>query len=318
MKRRIALLLSVLLLTVAFIGCDNSTEPEMSDYEVLTTYLTENNMDLTDVASSWNTTAQDVQTNKDSYYLIDIRAAADYDAGHIEGAVNSTLGNILQTAENADGKTPIVICYSGQSAAHGVVALRLSGYTDAKTMLFGMSSWNDEFDVWSGRVGNEADNYADAWSNEAPAALEEYDPPEWDAAAEDGAGILAERVEAMLNGGFKAVGATDVLSAPDTYFVNTYWAQSDWETYGHIDGAYRIFNPELSIEEGGIRNLNPDETIVTYCWTGQTSSIVTAYLSVLGYDARSLTFGVNGMIYDDLQSHKWSANNILGGTYVTE
>jgi rhodanese-related sulfurtransferase len=53
-------------------------------------------------------------------------------------------------------------------------------------------------------------------------------------------------------------------------------------------------------------NLDPSKEVVTYCWTGQTSSMITAYLSVLGYNTVSLKFGANGMIYDDLESHKFS------------
>ena len=64
----------------------------------------------------------------------------------------------------------------------------------------------------------------------------------------------------------------------------------------------------LSVVAGGLSGLHTDETIVTYCWTGQTSSMITAYLTVLGYDAVSLKFGSNGMIYDDLEGHKWPAS----------
>ena len=55
-----------------------------------------------------------------------------------------------------------------------------------------------------------------------------------------------------------------------------------------------------------------------YCWTGQTSANMAAYLRVLGYQAKTLLFGANGMIYDDLPSHKWSAGAIMGYDYVTE
>jgi rhodanese-related sulfurtransferase len=54
-----------------------------------------------------------------------------------------------------------------------------------------------------------------------------------------------------------------------------------------------------------MKNIDPDKTVVTYCWTGQTSSMVTAYLNVIGYNAVSLKFGANGMIYSNLESHKF-------------
>jgi rhodanese-related sulfurtransferase len=36
---------------------------------------------------------------------------------------------------------------------------------------------------------------------------------------------------------------------------------------------------------------------IIYCYTGQTSAHVAAYLRVLGYDAKSLVFGVNAMAH---------------------
>ena len=57
-----------------------------------------------------------------------------------------------------------------------------------------------------------------------------------------------------------------------------------------------------------LENLDPDAEVVSYCWTGQTSSMLTAYLTNLGYNAKSLKFGVNSIIYDDLIGHKWSAS----------
>ena len=53
---------------------------------------------------------------------------------------------------------------------------------------------------------------------------------------------------------------------------------------------------------------------VIYCWTGQTSALVMAYLRVLGYDAVSLKFGANSMIYDELTAHKWTSS----GSYTYE
>ena len=43
--------------------------------------------------------------------------------------------------------------------------------------------------------------------------------------------------------------------------------------------------------------------------------MMTAWLYVLGYDAKSLLFGANGMIYSDLTGHKWTASADLA--YVT-
>ncbi len=56
-----------------------------------------------------------------------------------------------------------------------------------------------------------------------------------------------------------------------------------------------------------LQNLPTDKTIVVYCWTGQTSAQVVAYLRMLGYDAVSMYYGMNGCSYQSLTKSKYSA-----------
>ena len=309
MKKRWMLLLVVLAFSVLFIaGCkddDDSTDPEISAVELMTTYMDANGMALTDLLDGWIIAAADIVDVLDDYYVMDIRTGdtdengiVDYEDGHVPGAVFSSLGSIVDDAAAADNPI-VVVCYTGQSAGHAVMALRLSGYSDAKVLKWGMSGWHSDFDKWSGATATL--NHAN-WIA-APGAIAEaqvFDLPDWETDLEDGSAILAERI-ALITSGFMGVASVDVLDAPTDYFVNNYWAAADVETYGNIDGAYRI-NPLV------LENLDPNETVVTYCWTCQTSSMITAYLTLLGYDAKSLKFGANSMIYDDLQAHKWSAS----------
>ena len=284
------------------------TDPE---FQTLITYMQTNGDDLNNILDGWITTAETIKDNLTSYYLIDIRSATDYDAAHIPGAVNSTLGNILVEALNAAGKPIIVVCYSGQSAGHGVCALRLSGFDDAKVLAYGMSSWGP---TWSGSWDNNTGDAAVDHANwiAAPGAIaenKEFDDPDITETG-TGAEILAARVAALLTGGFtpNGVTASDVLTNPGSYFVNNYWAAADVQLYGHIAGAYRINPLTLSGEE--YFGLNPDKPVVTYCWTGQTSSVIAAYLDIIGYDAKTLKFGSNAMIYSNLTSHKWATPTV--------
>jgi rhodanese-related sulfurtransferase len=290
---------------------------------ILTEYLVANDMDLTEVLDGWITSAAaayTVQTDADAtndYYVIDIRNATDFAAGHIAGAVNSSLLDIVSIAANAGGKPILVACYTGQTASHAVVALRLSGYAGAKVLKWGMSSWDITLaGAWNSNIGSAGSTNAN-WTA-APGALmanSTFDSPSISSSATTGEGILTERVTYMLTNGFKGVSNADVLTTPSNYFINNFWAASDVEHYGHIAGAYRV--SPLTIENGEVNNLNPDKPVVTYCWTGQTSSMVTAYLTVIGYDALSLKFGTNGMIYDALASHKWAATEAMGYPLVT-
>ena len=314
-KLRSLLFLLALVPLVVLTACKDEDDPlpVSNDFNTLKTYLVSSGLDLPDVLDGWITSAPadvaEVDAWADSYYIIDIREAADYNNGHIKGAVNSTLGNILTQAGNAGVKPILVVCYTGQSAGHAVVALRLSGYPDAKVLKWGMSGWhNATAGPWKNNIGSSAVG-SGKWIKPmdiAPNQTFEY--PSLNAISSDGPGILAERVQALLSNGFKGVENADVLANPGNYFVNNYWAESDTDHYGHIEGAFRV-NP-LSFAAGTFKNINPDKPAVTYCWTGQTSSMVTAYLTVLGYEARSLKFGCNAMIYSELEGHKYSPPSV--------
>jgi len=303
-------LIAFALTGILFTSCNKDDDDDDDDtsinyYQEMKTYMTGSSLDLSDVVSEWIITAADVNTNgTENYYIIDIRSAEDFDAAHIEGAHNTTLANVLTEAENAD-KPILMVCYTGQTAAHAHTALRLSGYSDCKVMMFGMSAWNSDLDAWTNNTDNIATGHSN-WSTvnaiETPVTFSE---PTFTATAETGEDILAERVQYMLDEGFKGVNSSDVLDAPTDYFINNYWTTADVDTYGHIVSAYRI-KEDLTFANGGFENLDAASTVVTYCWTGQTSSLITAYLNVLGYDAMSLKFGANGMIHDALQGHKWT------------
>lgn len=107
----------------------------------------------------------------------------------------------------------------------------------------------------------------------------------------------------MLDNGFKGIDAADVLEHPEVNYLNNFWTQEDVDTYGCVKSAYRV--KPLSIANGEMKNYDPNRIAVTYCWTGQTSSMVTAYLNVIGYNAVSLKFGANSMIYNKLTAHKF-------------
>lgn len=318
--RLLTTLLTLFLATLLIIptGCndDDDDDDAINHFDVMTEYMQNNSMDLSDVLTGWITTAANVEANGvTNYYIIDLRAASDFNAGHIEGAHNTTLGNILTEAENATDPI-LVVCYTGQSAAHGVAALRLSGYSDAKSMKFGMSAWHTDFaGSWNNNTGDIADGHTNWSATNTIQTPVTFSAPEFDADGTTGSEILEERVEEVLANGFQAVTNSDVLDNPNNYFINNYWAVSDVDQYGHITSAYRI-KEDLTIADAGFMNLDPDAPVVTYCWTGQTSSVITFYLNVLGYDAKSLKFGANGMIHSALQSHKWTTAAIQDFNYV--
>jgi len=303
-------LLIAFVVSISVTGCKQSNSGEEgAAYETLTTYMSQNGMDLSDILSSWivaRPDAADLATFVAKYDIFDLRSAADFSKGHIESAVNVTLGNLLSKAKTST-KPILCVCYTGQTAGHACVALRLSGHPDAVVLKWGMSGWQASLSgPWAGNSGNDNGVIGVGHANWVKTATEtpgSHSSPSISTTLTDGAAILAERVNTMLAGGFKGTPAADVLATPANFQINNFWAQADVEHYGHIAGAYRI-NP-LTISGGQFSGLDPSKKICTYCWTGQTSSMITAYLNVLGFNATSLKFGANSMIYSELGSHKF-------------
>ncbi len=312
---------SILLLMIpAFVltSCKDDTDdliPERetdAEFQTLITYLQNNDLDLNNILDGWITTAATVNADLVNYYVIDIRKADAYATSHIPSAVNCSYGNVVTQAASAAGKTIIVVCYTGQTAGHAVCALRLSGYPTAKVLKWGMSGWHTSTDSWSPNTNTIS---SPNWIASPGSIIEhtsEYKDPDITETG-DGAAILEARVTSLLSGSLRGVTAITgdspgVLDAPGSYFINNYWAATDVTTYGNISGAHRINPLTLAGEE--YIYLDPSKDVVTYCWTGQTSSVITAYLYVLGYNSHSLKFGANGMIYNDLTSSKWDATVI--------
>ena len=260
-------------------------------------------------AISADALAVDIATETYTYNIIDIRGQSDYDASHIPGAYHSSLGTLLDDVGTTipTDKPFVVACYSGQSAGHAVVALRLMGY-DAKTLLFGMSNWNTALSgSWDNNIDNllasaeTANNNGDLTAHSFP-TLEGY----------SAATVVEERVEEMLAAGFKGISYSDmVLNGLENYFIINYFGEADYlgngtaGVPGHIPGAYQ-FTPYASLGlDEMLENIPADMTVVVYCWTGQHSSQITAYLNIMGYDAYSLKFGSNALFHDELSAHVW-------------
>jgi rhodanese-related sulfurtransferase len=208
-------------------------------------------------------------------------------------------------------KKIVIVCYTGQTAGWVTSLLRLSGYSNAFSMLWGMSSWHSDCAVkWQNSISNL---YATQFEDDAVAKADKGSMPKLSTGKTSGQEIFDARVAALLEEGFDAAKITNaaVFDNPSNYYVVNYWAEPDYTQYGHVPGAMQ-YTPKASMKyDVDLTTLPTDKTIVVYCWTGQTSAYLTAYLRLLGYDAKSLLFGANGMIYDELEGHKWSDANIM-------
>ncbi len=285
--------------TLMFSSCKKENEVEIDAYKVLTEYLVAQNLDLNKILENF---VVDSRTTGDvsSFYVIDIRTATEYAQGRIAGSVRVDFANLLTEAAKAT-KPILVVCKTGQTATYAVTLLRLSGY-DAKGLKWGMSGWHKDLDTWTPNIGNIAVGHAN-WNKEPAPANVTNVSPKFTSTDTNPANNLKARVAAVLAEGFKSVTPDDVLNNPANYFINNYFPETDYLNFGHIKGAYRI--QPLLVGGGQVNFLDSKKKIVTYCYTGQTSGAITAYLRVLGYDAYSMLWGMNRL---HNASTAWTAN----------
>jgi rhodanese-related sulfurtransferase len=89
-------------------------------------------------------------------FIIDVRDAAAYAAGHIPGAVNMPLKTLFEPETlaqiPADGTPVVTTCVTGHTASMAMSGLGTLGY-DAYVLRFGMMGWNASTSM---KVGSSA------------------------------------------------------------------------------------------------------------------------------------------------------------------
>jgi rhodanese-related sulfurtransferase len=239
------------------------------------------------------------------WHIIDVRAAADYALGHVDGAVNVTIAGILtymKTITPSSYDKIVIICYTGQSAAFTTAILRMAGYANVFSMKYGMSSWNKDFDRITSKVSSQyVAQFVDTDSPKAAAGA----LPTLSTGKTTGTEILQVRIDSVLAQSYTkvAIDAATVMANPSNYYIVNYWPVSDYTLCKHIPGAIQ-YTPKADLKLSTfLKTLPTDKTIVVYCYTGQTSANVATILRVMGYDARSLSYGTNGMIWQTMKDN---------------
>ncbi|MBE9488760.1 MAG: rhodanese-like domain-containing protein [Bacteroidetes bacterium] len=323
MKKVSLFLIGLLLVPSLFLtSCDRGDD--LSDdtgtttpaYTILKDYMLTNNLDLDKIIVNADGAKfvagapeeADLAAFLDKYYIIDIRNATDFGTSHIEGAKNVPFANILDEAPIAGGAPILVVCYTGQTACYATALLRLSGYSNTQALKWGMSGWNSATaDSWNNAIGDPADGHAN-WAYADATAAPVFGDPDISSFLTEGEELLNDRIEQVIAEGFKGVSGAEVLDSPNDYYMNNYFVSADYTGFGHIVDAYRV-KEELLLATNGYQGLDPEaNAVITYCYTGQTSAVITAWLRVLGYEAYSLKFGMNGLYNSNPAwvSNQWS------------
>ncbi|MGQ9820116.1 MAG: rhodanese-like domain-containing protein [Candidatus Kapaibacteriales bacterium] len=331
MLKRYYSILTLFIALLWFVSCsdDTTTQPAINEAEEAVKFL-ESNGDFINTTYPALISATELKTLNEAgrAYIIDIRSAEDFRTGHIKNAHNVALANLLTHVKsiNFDNYDKIVIvCYTGQISAFATALLRFY-YADQPTirdkifgLKWGMCAWHQDFaSRWNNAISNK---YASQLENTpSPKKPSPGSLPILTTGKKTGKEIVQTRVEYLLNEGFNPASITvDALFQNlNNYFIVNYWPENHYLNIGHIPGAIQ-YTPKESLKYSKDLLTLPTKTpVVVYCYTGFGSASVSAFLRLLGYDAKSLLFGTNAMIYDKMVENKltiWKDSEIMNYDY---
>ncbi|MBK6911421.1 MAG: hypothetical protein IPK53_11925 [bacterium] len=306
MTRFVRFLLPVLLVGSLsfFLGCseddddDTPTGPDAAQLQ----------SDMADIGDAYLTSGIKIITadalfaditNSVNLFMIDFRSATDYAAaGHIANTVNWTIANLPDNLSQIPAGAKVVcVCYSGQTAGWACSFLRMKGL-DAYSLKWGMCGWTADTLVNLKKWDNVVPNGGTLETTANPLTTE-FDFPALATSAEDAQAAITEECNQLFDGGLKNISANDVYAnindgnAANDPFLLCYWAEAVYNL-GHIPGSYRFEPGSLGYEEN-LKYVPNDKQVVVYCYTGQQSAQVCAYLNMLGYNAYSMLFGMNAV-----------------------
>lgn len=316
--KQLILLLALLLFVWSCSKEDSTNQPAINEAETLIKYLESVqspygkdyvNTDLPSIIDA-ATLKTDLEAGK--AYIIDIRSAADFATGHIRGAVNLPETDVINHIKSLDATKYdkiVIVCYTGQTAGYYASLARILGYKNVFSLKWGMASWHSDFaKKWRDVIAN-GNKYATQFETKANPKGPKTTYPILNTGKTTAKEILEARVNALINAKFSSatITADEVFQNLNKYYIVCYWPESQYLDPGHIPGAIQ-YTPKSSLKtETDLLTLPTNKTIVIYCYTGQTSAFLVAYLRLIGYDAKSLLFGANGMIYDKLVEKKMTA-----------
>ena len=262
---------------------EEEEEEEVSEFDVVQDavagYLADKAGNMT-AADLFMSIAED-----DAPYIVSVRSAEDYAAGHIPGAVNIAFSELSTLPEDEE---VLVYCYTGQSASMAAAVLGVLGY-DAQNLLHGMGAWSTDPDVYVTRFDpatSQGDYRVETTANEATVT---YDSPELDNTTSNDADEIIEAAVATVT--TKYITATDLnmkIAEDEDMTILSVRSAADYAT-GHVPGAINI---GLTALADNLDKIDPDASVYVYCYTGHSAAQATALLNLLGYDAYSLKFGM--------------------------
>lgn len=239
----------------------------------------------------------------DSVLVVDVRPEVEYNKGHIETSINLQTSEVLQflreTINPANFKNIIIVCNNGNISGHVAATLRFLGFENVYSMRFGLSGWDKKIAeiYW---LANTSNHLIGKLDHTGYFMRPEGELPAIQALSNQGEQIAFERAKAIIDEDPQdyIITIEEFQNNLDDFYTICYWPLDKYINNGHFPRSVH-YEPKKSLTLDTYLNTLPTEKpIVLYCYSGQHTTFVAAYLRMLGYDAKSLAYGANGFIHE--------------------
>ncbi len=283
--------------------------------------------------------ANQLFNSQSEYIILDLRPADDFINGHIQNSINISTDKLYEMVDSLysvnQSKQIIIVSKNGQSSAYFVCLLRLAGFQNTFSLKYGMAYWNINFaEDWLQYLKDEED-ISSTNENYPKSALSPLPLINFPSSLNGGRELAEYRIKQIISQGFIS-GVNyetqyDFLLNPT--FIKICYGQERLyimpplqDGKGHSFGTmwYRDI-PTFDFRSiKNLQTLPANSQIIIYSADGQLSACMTAYLTVLGYNVKTLLFGANQLFYTRmisdpvLSGDTFKPEEINNFPYVTE
>lgn len=342
----------IIPITILFlVGCekDKVTDPFSMKTETSANILWyfENEGDIINTISPPSIESWEVYNNLGSNLVIDLRPNSSFVEGHISSAINIHHDSLFQyiKTNHSHFSDVVLVSASGQSAAYYTSLLRLAGFPNVYYLNFGMAAWNVVFSaVWTDRLALERDTTVLFTRTEYPKGS--YSPlPQMNNTVKSSTmkDFVDNLIDSMIREGFDenyfSSASKSVLRFEDwksrkndlyticigSRMLYSSSSSQDTSVTYHPEGTilYTAPGPGDLRSSSYLQTLPSTGTIAAYSGSGQESAFYAAYLRLLGYNVKSILFGMNNIDYymllrsEELIPFAFNTNSMMNYPYTT-
>jgi rhodanese-related sulfurtransferase len=305
LKTTALILLSIIFLTSCSqqAAVDEGAAPSAQKSAILLDWLEANGNYIHGNAVPALIDATDVYAmSNQNILVVDLRLPEQYDEGHIEHSINMRPPQVLDYFKNSiepkSFEKIVFVTSNGFVAGYVAAITRMLGFDNTYALRFGLSSWDKSIaeKFWLANINSD---FVDKLDYAPHPKNNPGNLPALAVEANNGLEIAWERANQLLENFTPEylVSAEEVFDNHKNYYIANYWPEDKYLKNGHIPGAIQ-YQPKVSFQKStDLTTLPTDKTIVVYCYSGQHSNFMVAYLHLLGYDVRSVAYGANGFIH---------------------